>query len=406
VTRVIPYGRQEITDTDVSAVVATLKSDFLTQGPAVERFESALGEYLGAKYAVAVSNGTAGLHIAYLAAGVGKGDAVIVPAITFAATSNAALYCGATPVFADVNFETGGIDPESAERAIKLAQAKGLTPKVLAPVHFAGRPCDMAALTDIAKQYKLTIIEDACHALGAEYRVNDHDTFQKIGSADWTSMAVFSFHPVKHITTGEGGVVTTNDPKLAQSLKMLRSHGITKESAHYQNHDRAFENGSANPWYHEMQVLGLNYRMCDIQAALGESQTKRATGMISRRREIASTYDKAFSGLQRIKPAAGDSVNGRHSYHLYPIQVDFNALSTTRAKFMANLREMGVGTQVHYIPVQWHPFYENNTNLWLSDTISRAKEFYARELSIPMYSSMTAADQAQVVDAIQKADRL
>lgn len=405
-TRVIPYGRQEITESDIDAVVATLKSDFLTQGPAVERFENALAEYLGAKYVVAVSNGTAGLHIAYLAAGVGKGDAVIVPSITFAATSNAALYCGATPVFADINLATGGIDPESAERAIKLAKSNGLTPKVLAPVHYAGRPCDMAALTDIAKRYNLTIIEDACHALGAEYRLNNHDDFQKIGSADWTSMAVFSFHPVKHITTGEGGVVTTNDPKLARSLRLLRSHGITKESAQYQNRDRAFENEVSNPWYHEMQVLGLNYRMCDIQAALGESQAMRASGMIARRREIASVYDKAFSGLKHIKPAAGDSGNGQHSYHLYPIQVDFSALNLTRAKFMANLRELGVGTQVHYIPVPWHPFYENHRNLWLSDTISRAGEFYARELSIPMYSSMTFAEQAQVIDAIKQVARV
>jgi perosamine synthetase len=397
---IIPYGRQEITDADIAAVVSTLKSDFLTQGPGVEAFEEALGGYIGAKHTVAVSNGTAGLHIAYLAAGVGLGDAVIVPAVTFAATANAALYCGATPVFADVDPSTGGISPESAERAIGLAKAKGLKPKVMAPVHFAGRPCDMISVVAIAKKYDLIVIEDACHALGAEYRLNSSEEFQRVGSADWTSMAVFSFHPVKHITTGEGGAVTTSDPKLAAKLKALRSHGITKNSTEYQNKSRATEQGLANPWYHEMQSLGLNYRLCDIQASLGQSQISRAIENIRRRREIAKNYDQAFQNLKYLKPAAGDSENARHSYHLYPVQIDYQGLGTTRAKFMNLLRERGVGSQVHYLPVFWHPYYENNGNLWLSDQCPNAEAFYARELSIPMYSSLRAEQQGVVIQMV------
>ncbi|RZJ76995.1 MAG: UDP-4-amino-4,6-dideoxy-N-acetyl-beta-L-altrosamine transaminase [Flavobacterium sp.] len=399
-TSLIPYGRQEITEADIAAVVSTLKSDFLTQGPAIERFEKGLGEYIGAKHVVAVSNGTAGLHIAYLAANLGKGDAVIVPAITFAATSNAALYCGATPVFADVLADSGCIDPESVERCIILAKSEGLNPKVIAPVHFAGRPCDMQALTAIASRHNLLIIEDACHAYGAEYRNSSFNPMQKVGSAEWTSMSILSFHPVKHITTGEGGAVLTQDGKLAHKLRQLRSHGITKNAADYVNSSRAIEDGMANPWYHEMQILGLNYRMCDIQAALGDSQVQRSKEMIKRRREIAATYDDAFRNHKYLKPAAGDSENGLHSYHLYPVQVDFKALNTTRARFSNSLRELGVGSQVHYLPVPWHPFYEQNQHLWASDKLLNAPKIYEQELSIPMFPSMSNVDVSKVIESI------
>jgi UDP-4-amino-4,6-dideoxy-N-acetyl-beta-L-altrosamine transaminase len=397
---IIPYGRQDITEADIAAVVSTLKGDFLTQGPTIDTFEDALGAYLGSKHTVAVANGTAGLHIAYLALGVGKGDAVIVPAVTFAATANAALYCGATPIFADIDPISGGISLESAERAIGLAKSKGLNPKVIAPVHFGGRPCDMGAVVTIARKYDLRIVEDACHAFGAEYRLSANASFQKVGSSEWTSMAVFSFHPVKHITTGEGGAVTTSDPKLATKLKALRSHGITKNSAEYLNKSRASANGLANPWYHEMQTLGLNYRLCDIQASLGQSQVSRATANIKRRREIAQMYDKAFQNFDFLKPAAGDSSTARHSYHLYPVQIDYEGLAISRAKFMNLLRELGVGSQVHYLPVFWHPYYENNRNLWLSDNCPNAEAFYARELSIPMYSTLSAEQQDLVIKAI------
>ncbi len=398
-TNFIPYGRQDITDDDIAAVVQTLRSDFLTQGPAVEEFESTFGAYLGAKNVVAVSNGTAGLHIAYLAAGVGKGDAVIVPAITFAATANAVLYCGGTPVFADIDSFSGGISIDSAERAISLAKSKGLRPKVIAPVHFAGRPCDLGAIFQLALKHNLMVIEDACHAFGAEFRLNSSKPFQKIGSSDVTSMAVFSFHPVKHVTTGEGGAVTTSDPKLAKKLYMLRSHGITKDSSAYLNKDRS-QNG-LNSWYHEMQLLGLNYRLCDIQAALGSSQVKRAEANIKRRRDIASIYSAELSGIKYLTLPTLDSDVCRHSFHLYPIRIDFKSLGSDRSTFMNKLKELGVGSQVHYIPVNWHPYYEANKDLWFADETPEAAKFYESELSIPMYHSLTGAEQTRVIAALR-----
>jgi UDP-4-amino-4,6-dideoxy-N-acetyl-beta-L-altrosamine transaminase len=400
VRNVIPYGRQEITEADISAVVATLKSDYLTQGPAVERFEDTLGNYLGADHVVAVSNGTAGLHIAYLAAGVTSGDAVIVPAITFAATANAALYCGATPVFADVDIASGNLSIESVKRCIQLAKDAGLRPKILAPVHYAGRPCNMPELCDIASKHGMLVVEDACHALGAEYREGSNGPFQKVGSAAWTSMTVFSFHPVKHITTGEGGAVTTQNPLLAQRLRLLRSHGITKNSTEYENKERAWEDDQLNPWYHEMQSLGLNYRICDIQAALGESQLSRIVSMIKRRRLIASMYDNAFGNQKTLQPAASDTSYGLHSYHLYPVLIDYRTFNTTRAKFMSALREQGIGTQVHYIPVPWHPYYEGNRHLWLADDLHNAAIFYERELSLPMFSTLTDDDISKVINGV------
>jgi dTDP-4-amino-4,6-dideoxygalactose transaminase len=271
---------------------------------------------------------------------------------------------------------------------------------VIAPVHFAGRPCEIRPIAELAKLHDLIIIEDACHAFGAEYRGDTKELFQKVGSCSLTSMAVFSFHPVKHVTTGEGGAVTTSDPKLAKHLAMLRSHGITKDASTYRNKARS-QNG-LNPWYHEMQHLGLNYRLCDIQAALGASQVKRASANIKRRREIARTYDIGLSGLKNLSTPAGDSETCKHSYHLYPVRIDYEALGITRASFMGQLKELGVGSQVHYIPVPWHPFYENNKNLWLADDIPEAVRFYEQELSLPMYHALTDLDQFFVINALKK----
>ncbi|MCX6126878.1 MAG: UDP-4-amino-4,6-dideoxy-N-acetyl-beta-L-altrosamine transaminase [Proteobacteria bacterium] len=397
----IPYGRQDISEDDISAVVNILRGDFLTQGPAVERFESALAAYLNSGHVVAASNGTAGLHIAYLAAGIGKGDAVIVPAITFAATSNAALYCGATPVFADIDPETGGVCPKSVQRCVALANAAGLKVKAIAPVHFAGKPCELLPLSEIARNYNLLIIEDACHALGAEYRLTEKEVaFDKVGSSKLASMTVFSFHPVKHVTTGEGGAVTTQDPDLAKRLRLFRSHGMTKSANDFKNIQRATFGPLQNPWYMEMHELGLNYRLCDIQAALGESQVKRLPMFINRRREIAAQYNQAFAGKRNISPAARDSANTRHSYHLYPLRVNFASLDQSRASFMSALRKKGVGSQVHYIPVLWHPFYESHSNLWMSDTIEGAVKFYDEELSIPMYPGMSDQEVQNVIEVI------
>lgn len=397
----IPYGRQDISAADIESVIQVLRSAFLTQGPAVEQFEASLGRFLNARNVVAVSNGTTGLHIAYLAAGVGPGDAVIVPAMTFAATSNAVLYCGATPVFADVDLETGLICPDSVRRCLEMAKKAGLKPKVLAPVHYAGRPCDMLPLLKIASEHNLIFVEDACHAFGAEYREVTDGPLRKVGAADFASMAVFSFHPVKHITTGEGGAVTTSDPRLAQKLRLLRTHGITKNHNDFKNESRAREKDDLNPWYHEMVELGFNYRMCDIQAALGTSQVTRGVELVRRRREIADRYTKSFAGLRGIRPAAGDGPGVKHSYHLYPLRVDFASIGLTRAQVMAKLKKSSVGSQVHYIPVPWHPYYENNRNLWLSDQLTNAAKFYQAELSIPMFAAMTDDEVARVIQAVQ-----
>ncbi len=401
-TGIIPYGHQDISDDDISAVINVLRGEYLTQGPAIDLFESELGSFLSAKHTVAVSNGTAGLHIAYLAAGIGPGDAVIVPGITFAATSNAVLYCGAVPIFADIDPKTACISPESIQRCIDLGKKAGFNVKAIAPVHYAGLPCDMASLVSIAQKHSLFIIEDACHALGAEYRLSINENFQRVGSADFTSMAVFSFHPVKHITTGEGGAVTTNNPDFAKRLRLLRSHGITKDTSDYQNRQRASTDGKQNPWYHEMQSLGLNYRMCDIQAALGQSQAQRAKSILALRRNIAKQYDEAFTNRPGLKPAPADNVNAKHGYHLYPIRVDFQKFGHSRTSFMTALRELGVGSQVHYIPVPWHPYYENHKNLWLSDTLRESEKFYGSELSIPMFSKMNVIEVQRVIDAIMR----
>jgi UDP-4-amino-4,6-dideoxy-N-acetyl-beta-L-altrosamine transaminase len=400
---VIPYGRQDIDDADVDAVAKVVRGDFLTQGPTTEAFETSLKDYLGAKQVVSVSNGTAGLHLAFLSAGISKGDAVIVPAITFAATANAVLYCGATPVFADVDPETGNISVESINRCFKIAEKEGLKIKAIAPVHFAGRPCEMRQILEVAAPMKLMVVEDACHALGAEYRLSSDKPFQKVGSADFTSMAVFSFHPVKHITTGEGGAVSTADQKFAEKLKLLRSHGITKSESLFENGKLARdENGLINPWYQEMQDLGFNYRLCDIQAAIGCSQLRRLEHMVSRRRQIAKKYRESLDNISGLSLPPLDSLYSINSYHLFPLRIDFKKRNLSRAKFIMALREAGVGSQVHYLPVPMHPYYQRNRGRWLSDTWPAAENFYENELSVPMFSKMTDNDVDKVASTITR----
>jgi perosamine synthetase len=396
----IPYGQQDIDDRDISAVVDVLKGDFLTQGPSVDVFEETFGKFVGAKHVVAVSNGTAGLHLAYLAAGIGPGDAVIVPAITFAATANAVLYCGGTPIFADIDPSTLCISSTSISRCIEIARSAGLNTKCIAPVHFAGLPCDMGPIMEIARKENLIVIEDACHAFGAEYHLPGRKAFQRVGSIEDRHMTVFSFHPVKHMTTAEGGVVTTSDTDLGKKLRMLRTHGITKFAPDFLNRDHAFENGLPNPWYNEMQMLGLNYRLCDIQAALGTSQLSRASAFVARRKQIAAIYDDAFKNQTNIIPAPSGPVQSRHSYHLYPLQLNFEKIGLSRRSFMGSLKEMGIGSQVHYLPVPWHPFYEQNPKLWMADSLTNAPSFYQAELSIPMYSKMSDEMVSRVIRGV------
>jgi UDP-4-amino-4,6-dideoxy-N-acetyl-beta-L-altrosamine transaminase len=390
------YGRQDIDEADIRAVVDTLRGDYLTQGPAVAAFEKAICQYTGASYAVAVANGTGALHIACLALGLGAGDAVIVPAITFAATSNSVLYAGATPFFADIDPETNCISVTSAEAAIQLAVAKGLEVKAIFPVHFAGLPCQLKPIMQLAEKHGLAVVEDACHAIGARYRTDESQEWSHVGTFP-NHIGIFSFHPVKHITTGEGGCLVTDNPNIARKLMMLRTHGITKDSGDFINQDLALDRtrtdgDQLNPWYHEMQMLGFNYRMCDMQAALGVSQMRRIDQFIERRRQIADVYRKSLSDLDHVTLPAADTETERHSYHLFHIKVDFPMTGGSRRELMLALREKGVGTQVHYLPVPMHPYYAENPQLWLATPIPHAMDYYQKTLSIPMFQSMTDDD--------------
>ena len=370
----IPYGRQWIEDDDIAAVVETLKSDYLTTGPKVAEFEKALAEYTGAKYAVAVSNGTAALHIACLAAGIQEGDEVITTPLTFAASSNCVLYCGGKTVFADVDPRTYNIDPEDVRRKITDRT------KAIIPVHLSGQPCNMDAIHKIAEEYHLIVIEDAAHAIGAEYRG------QKIGSL--SDMTEFSFHPVKHVTTGEGGAVTTNSEELYQKLLLFRTHGITR------NPDlmTRCEGG----WYYQQLDLGYNYRITDIQCALGISQLRKLDRSLARRREIARRYDEAFRDVPGliIPYQAPEALN---SYHLYILQ--FTDVDRKAAYDM--LQEAGIHVNVHYIPTYTFPYYR--THGYADTCCPNAEKIYGNILSIPMYYGITDEEIEYVIENVKKA---
>ena len=370
----IPYGRQWIEDDDIAAVVETLKSDYLTTGPKVAEFEKALAEYTGAKYAVAVSNGTAALHIACLAAGIQEGDEVITTPLTFAASSNCVLYCGGKTVFADVDPRTYNIDPEDVRRKITDRT------KAIIPVHLSGQPCDMDAIHKIAEEYHLIVIEDAAHAIGAEYRG------QKIGGL--SDMTEFSFHPVKHVTTGEGGAVTTNSEELYQKLLLFRTHGITR------NPDlmTRCEGG----WYYQQLDLGYNYRITDIQCALGISQLRKLDRSLARRREIARRYDEAFRDVPGliIPYQAPEALN---SYHLYILQ--FTDVDRKAAYDM--LQEAGIHVNVHYIPTYTFPYYR--THGYADTCCPNAEKIYGNILSIPMYYGITDEEIEYVIENVKKA---
>jgi UDP-4-amino-4,6-dideoxy-N-acetyl-beta-L-altrosamine transaminase len=379
--RFIPYGRQDISEADIAAVVEVLRSDWLTQGPAVENFERAVAEYCGARYAVAVANGTAALHLAALAAGFAAGDEVITTPITFVASANCIVYAGATPVFADIDPRSYCLDPEQVRRKI-THNTRGLI-----PVHFAGQPCDMVAFSTIARENNLLVIEDAAHAIGASYEV-DGATY-KVGCCAHSDMTIFSFHPVKHMTTGEGGMITTNNTELYEKLLMLRTHGIIKDPAQLNRND--------GPWYYEQQTLGFNYRITDIQCALGLSQLQRLDISVDRRREIVSVYNQAFSGHPNLT-VPYEYASRQSSWHLYMLGLK----GVDRARVFDHLREQGLGVNVHYIPVHLQPYYMDHFGTSDGD-FPMAEAYYERVITLPLYPGMTHDDVEYVIAAVKRA---
>jgi perosamine synthetase len=373
----LPYGRQSVDDADIQAVVEVLRSDWLTTGPKVAEFEEAFAVRVGAAHAVSFSSGTAALHAAAFAAGLKPGDEAITTPMTFAATANCVLYQGATPVFADVSRDTLNLDPEQV--------AGRITPKTRAilPVDYAGHPADLTPMMDIARSKGLMVIEDACHALGAECGG------RRVGSI--ADMTVFSFHPVKHITTGEGGMVTTNGPQLAETLRRFRNHGISSDARQRQ---------SAGQWHYEMVLLGFNYRLPDIVCGLGIQQLKRLDANLARRREIAAVYTAAFREIPVVIPPVVRA-GANPAWHLYPIRLDLEKLTADRAQIFRALRAENIGVNVHYIPVHLHPYYRERFG-YKGGEFPVAEDNYARLISLPMFHGMSDPDVDDVIRAITK----
>jgi perosamine synthetase len=385
---VIPYGRQHVDDDDIRAVVDVLRGPLLTQGPVVDEFERAVAAYVGARYAVAVASGTAALHIASVAAGIDAGSELITSPITFVATANAALYASGRPAFADIMPDTVNLSPEALSAAIKEHPAA----RVVIPVHFAGLPCDMAVIKAVADQAGLFVIEDAAHALGASYADGS-----RVGSCLHSLMTIFSLHPVKPITAGEGGLITTNDEETYRRLLRLRSHGINKLDDPILLPEQAIEAGLPNPWYYEMQELGYHYRITDIQCALGLTQLAKLDRFLARRRELVRVYDEAFAGFAGCRPAQCDG-RDRSAHHIYVLRVDFEGAGITRARLMRELRARKIVTQVHYIPVPMHPYYQRLG--FRPQDYPNALGYYSEAITIPLFYDLTDAQQGYVIDVL------
>lgn len=375
----IPYGRQSITDEDIAAVVDVLRSDRLTQGPVVPRFESAIAEHCQVEHAVAVSSGTAALHLACLALGLGPGDLLWTSPITFVASANCGRYCGADVDFVDIDPHSLNMSVPALRQKLEQAKKDNCLPKVVVPVHFAGLPCDMKSIAALADEYGFFVIEDACHALGAEYNG------EPVGGCTYADVSVFSFHPVKAITTGEGGMAVTNDAMLAERMTALRTHGIWRE----------YE--PERPWLYQQMELGFNYRMSDMQAALGLSQLPRLPEAVARRRQLAEQYDESLCGLPLVTPARPAHYDS--AWHLYVIQLDEHA-SCSRLQLYREMTAAGIGVNVHYIPVHTQPYYQARGFRY--GQFPSAESYYERCLTLPIYPAMSRDEQQQVVSVLRR----
>lgn len=381
----IPYGRQSIDQADIDSVVAVLQSAMITQGPTVERFEKALADYCWANYAVAVNSATSALHIACLALDVGEGDIVWTSPLSFVASANCALYCGARIDFVDIDPISYNMSIEALEEKLKVAEKSGELPKVIIPVHLSGLPCDMHAIGHLADQYGFSVIEDASHAIGGRY-LNE-----PVGSCGYSDITVFSFHPVKIITSAEGGMAMTNNPELAARLQRLRSHGITRDPA-LMTHE------PDGPWYYQQIELGFNYRMTDLQAALGLSQLQRIDGFIQRRHEIANIYDNQLADLPLLLPTR--SSNSHSALHLYIVRLDEAKVSLTHRQVFEALREKNIGINLHYIPIHTQPYFSELG--FKEGQFPEAERYYQQAFSIPIFPDMTEQQQSQVCDALME----
>lgn len=380
----IPYGRQEITQQDVDAVIAVLRSDFLTQGPQVPRFEEKLASYCGAAHAVAVNSATSALHIACLALNLGEGDWLWTTPNTFVASANCALYCGAQVDFVDIDPHTWNMCPKALERKLAVAEKSDRLPKVLVPVHLCGTSCDMQAIHALSQRYGFKIIEDASHAIGARYH------HEPVGNCRYSDIAVFSFHPVKIVTTAEGGVALTNNADLAEKMTLLRSHGITRDPM-------LMSKASDGPWYYEQVGLGFNYRMTDLHAALGVSQMNRLDEYVARRHEIANCFDELLAGLPLRSQVRADY----SALHLYVIRLNINEMKKSRREVFVALRERGVGVNLHYIPVHTQPFYRAMG--FSEGDFPEAEHYYREALSLPMFPSLAEKDLLKVARTLKEA---
>jgi len=382
---VIPYGRQDIDQSDIDAVIAVLRSDFLTQGPTVPAFEKSVTDYCGAQYAVAVNSSTSALHIACLALGVGNNDIVWTTPITFVASANCALYCGAMVDFVDIDPRTYNLSVERLAEKLAAAEKTGKLPKVLIPVHLCGQPCDMESIYALSQKYGFKIIEDASHAIGGKFK-GEH-----IGNCRYSDITVFSFHPVKIITTGEGGMAMTNNAYLARCMQLLRSHGITRD-------ENEMTHTSDGSWYYQQITLGYNYRMTDIQAALGLSQMQRLDEFVVKRHVIAEQYNQLLVDLPLITPSQHE--NAYSGLHLYVIRLKLAETSKTHRQIFEALRALGIGVNLHYIPVYQHPYYQSLG--FKEGYCLEAEKYYGEAISLPMYTGLTEIQQHLVVTALNE----